>query len=375
MLRRAGARDNDISHAPRYGGVMLPRGLLLLAAGAIAFAQSDDEIRRLLSDRIDRNRKASGIVVGVIDPQGARRVIAHGDVKPDSLFEIGSITKVFTALVLTDMVERGEVRLSDPVQKYLPDGVRMPRRGREITLEDLGTHMSGLPRLPTNFAPRNLADPYAGYTAERLYEFLRSYDLTREPGTKWEYSNLGSGLLGHVLSRRAGSDFETMTRLRIFGPLDMMNTWMRLPRHLEERMAVGHSVQLQPVPAWNWDVLAGAGAFWSGADDLLEFVAAALGHKPSGLAPAMSAMLKVRHPVNADMGQAIGWNTLKLPATEIVLKDGGTYGFSSVIAFDPKRRTGLVVLSNAFGGVVDLALTLVERASTRHTGSPAGSPQ
>src|SRR4051794_32186554 len=108
---------------------MMPRfAALFLAAGAIAFAQSDAEIQRILSDRIDRDHKATGIVVGLVDSQGVRRILAHGDAQPDSLFEIGSVTKVFTALLLTDMVERGEVRLSDPVQKYLPEGVKMRRR-------------------------------------------------------------------------------------------------------------------------------------------------------------------------------------------------------------------------------------------------------
>jgi CubicO group peptidase (beta-lactamase class C family) len=338
---------------------MFRRRFLLLPAAAIAFAQPDDEIRKLLSDRIDRDKKAKGIVVGLIDADGRRRIVAHGDVRPDSIFEVGSITKVFTALVLADMVQRAEVRLSDPVEKYLPEGVRMPRRGRDITLEDLATHMSGLPRLPTNVSPPNMADPYAAYTADGLYDFLRTYELTRDPGVKWEYSNVGSGLLGHVLARRAGADFESLVRLRICGPLDMMNTWVRLPRHLEERMTTGHSVQLLPVQAWNWDVLAGAGALRSDAADMLEFLAAAIGHKPSGLAPALAAMVSVRHPVTGDMGQAIGWNTVRRPAGEIFLKDGGTYGASTVIAFDPRRRTGVVVLSNAFGGVVDIGLRLI----------------
>jgi CubicO group peptidase (beta-lactamase class C family) len=329
---------------------MLTRGVLLLAAGAIAFAQSDDEIRKLLA-----GHKSSGIVVGTIDAQGARRIVAHGAVGPDSIFEIGSITKVFTALLLTDMAQRAEVRLTDPVSKYLPEGVRMPRRGREITLEDLATHMSGLPRLPNNLSPKNLADPYAEYTAERLYQFLAAYELPREPGAKWEYSNLGSGLLGHVLARRAGNDFETLARLRIFGPLDMMNTWQHLPKHLEERMATGHNAQQQPVPYWNWDVLAGAGAFRSDGADMLEFLAAAIGHKRTGLAPALAAMLAPKIPVTPTMEQAIGWNT----GADIVLKDGGTFGFSSVIAFNPKRRMGVVILSNTAGSVVDLAVRLL----------------
>jgi CubicO group peptidase (beta-lactamase class C family) len=260
------------------------------------------------------------------------------------------------------MVERAEVRLNDPVQKYLPEGVRMPRRGRDITLEDLATHRSGLPRLPDNLSPANLADPYASYTVERLYAFLRSYELPREPGVKWEYSNLGFGLLGHVLARRAGNEFESLVRLRIAGPLDMMNTWMTTPLHLRSRMASGHSVQLQPVGDWNFtDAMAGAGAFRSDAGDLLNFLEAVLGHRRSGLTPAMDAMLKVRYPVMPEMGQAIGWNTTTRPSAEIVFKDGGTLGFSSMVAFLPKQRIGVVVLSNAFGGVADLAMELLRR--------------
>jgi CubicO group peptidase (beta-lactamase class C family) len=343
---------------------MLTRGLILLTAAAIAFAQSDDEIRKLLA-----GHKATGIVVGTVDAQGGRRIVAHGNVRPDSIFEIGSIAKAFTALLLTDMVERGEVRLSDPVSKYLPDGVRMPRRGRDITLGDLATHMSGLPRLPTNLSPKSLADPYVDYTPARLYEFLTAYELTREPGAKWEYSNLGYGLLGHLLARRAGSDFETLARMRLCGPLDMMNTWQHLPKHLEERMAQGHNAQLQPVPYWNWDALAGAGAFRSDAGDMLEFLAANLGHKKTGLAPAMAAMRIPRIPVAPGMGQAIGWNTGTQAGSEFFLKDGGTFGFSSVIAFDPKRRTGIVILSNTFGSVVDLAVRLMGIPPTAEGGN------
>lgn len=339
--------------------MMLWRGVLLLATAATAFAQSDTEIRRILSERIERDKKATGIAVGLIDAKGARRVVAHGAVQPDALFEIGSIAKVFTALVLTDMVERAEVRLSDPVQKYLPEGVRMPKRGRDITLEDLATHMSGLPRLPTNFSPPNLADPYAAYTADRLYEFLNTYELPREPGAKWEYSNLGMGLLGHVLARRAGMDYETLVRLRVLGPLDMTSTWIHVPSYLQDRVIPGHSAQLQPVPAWNWDVLAGAGAFRSTAADLLEFLAAATGHKPTGLAPAFADMLKVRHAASGEMLQAIGWNVFKLPDTEIFMKDGATYGFAGVIAYDLKKRSGVVVLSNTSAPVVDLAQKLM----------------
>src|ERR1017187_8555810 len=144
---------------------------------------SDSEIRRILVERIDTFRQGVGIVVGVIEPLG-RRVVSYGrlnqtDSRPlnrDTIFEIGSVTKVFTSLLLADMVQRGEVALADPVAKYLPSGVKMPERnGHQITLEDLATHTSGLPRLPSNLNPKDPANPYADYTVEQLYQFLSGY--------------------------------------------------------------------------------------------------------------------------------------------------------------------------------------------------------
>src|SRR5262249_11166935 len=153
-----------------------------------------------------------GIVVGVIEP-GGRRVVPYGGLAKgdprtldgDTVFEIGSITKVFTSLLLADAVKRREVALTDPISKFLPDRVKSPERGdRAITLQDLSTHTSGLPRLPANFAPKNASNPYADYSVEDLYQFLGGYQLTRDIGTQYEYSNLGGGLLGHVLALRAG---------------------------------------------------------------------------------------------------------------------------------------------------------------------------
>jgi D-alanyl-D-alanine-carboxypeptidase/D-alanyl-D-alanine-endopeptidase len=345
--------------------------LLFFACGAIAFAQPDDDIRRILSDRVDRDRQTPGIVVGVIN--GDRRsIVAHGDIRPDALFEIGSITKVFTSLLLADMVERGEVALRDPVSKYLPEGTKVPQRnGRAITLEDLATHMSGLPRLPTNLSPRLLANPYVDYTPAKLYDFLGSYELQRDPGSKWEYSNLGAGLLGHALSRRAGMDYDTLVRLRICYPLDMTSTRAIVPSEMKSRAATGHNALLQPTPPWDWDALAGAGALWSNASDMLEFLAANLGYKKSGLAPAMAAMLKVRPAIGmGDIGQALGWQTMARDGVELIWKDGGTFGFSSFIGFEPKSGRGVIVLSDAGGGVNDIGMHLLDARNPLRTFSP-----
>jgi CubicO group peptidase (beta-lactamase class C family) len=153
-----------------------------------------------------------GIVVGIVDRRG-RRVVSHGALAKgdprrlgaDTVFEIGSETKVFTSLLLADMVRRGEVSLDDPVAKYLPPSVHVPERGgRQITLIDLATHSSGLPRMPTNFRPKDMGNPYADYTAEQLFQFVSGYTLSRDIGAQYEYSNLAVGLLGQALAAAPG---------------------------------------------------------------------------------------------------------------------------------------------------------------------------
>lgn len=329
---------------------------------AIAQAKSsptmptNDEIRSILVDRIDKQHQSVGIVVGVIDSSG-RRIVSYGNldsgdkraVDGNTIFEIGSITKVFTSLLLADMVERKEVALTDPVSKYLPAEVKMPERnGRQITLEDLSTHTSGLPRLPSNMKPKDPANPYADYSVEQMYQFLSGYQLTRDPGSQYEYSNLGGGLLGHVLARRAGTDYGTLVRTRICEPLGMNDTRITLSPEEKARFATGYDASLKAVPAWDLPTLAGAGALRSTANDLLTFVAANLGYVKSPLAPAVAEMLTVRRPTGMpNLEIALGWHILTREDREIIWHNGGTGGFRSFIGFDPKSRTGVVVLSNA----------------------------
>jgi len=317
---------------------------------------TDAQIRDPLVERIDKQQQSVGIVVGVIDSTG-RRTISYGKfdtgdnraVDGNTIFEIGSVTKVFTSLLLADMVQRGEVALTDSVAKYLPAGVKMPERnGRQITLEDLATHTSGLPRLPTNLSPKDAANPYADYSVEQLYQFLSGYQLTRDIGSQYEYSNLGGGLLGHVLARRAGMDYEKFVRSRICEPLGMPSTGITLSDEMKTRFAVGHDAAMQRVAPWDLPTLAGAGALRSTVNDMLTFVGANLGYVKSPLAPAMAAMLAVRRPMGAPgLEIGLGWHILTRDGHEIVWHNGGTGGFRSFIGFERKTGTGVVVLSNA----------------------------
>ncbi len=332
----------------------------LLAAAlsvGIAAAQvpANDEIRRILVERIDAKQQGVGIVVGIIEPRG-RRVIAYGKLAKgdarvldgNTVFEIGSITKVFTSLLLADMVQRGELALTDPVAKYLPAELKLPERGGlSITLVDLATHTSGLPRLPANLAPKDSSNPYADYSVEQLYRFLFTYKLPRDIGEKYEYSNLAVGLLGHALAWRAGLGYEALAQTRICEPLGMKSTRIALTNEMKQRLAVGHNAKLVQVSNWDLPTLAGAGALRSSTNDLLAFLAANLRYTETSLSPAMAAMVRIRRATaNPRMEVALGWHVLNPGGTEVIWHNGGTGGYRTFIGFDPKSRVGIVVLSN-----------------------------
>ena len=336
-------------------GLILARVAMFAQAPVDSPAPPDTEIRKILADRIGSENLGIGIVVGVIDAKG-RRVVAYGslakdDKRPlngDTIFEIGSMTKVFTSLVLMDMAQKGEVALTDPVSKYLPESVKVPERNNQkITLQDLSTQSSGLPRMPSNFSPKDNSNPYADYSVEQLYQFLSGYQLTRDIGAQYEYSNLGVGLLGHVLTLRAGMDYEAMVRSRICEPLGMSSTRVTLSPEMKARLAIGHSPSLSAVPNWDISALAGAGALRSSANDLLTFLAANLGYTKTPLAAAMAAEVSIRRPAGGpEMQIAYAWHVQTKNGNSIIWHNGGTGGYRTYMGFDPKSRTGVVVLSN-----------------------------
>jgi D-alanyl-D-alanine-carboxypeptidase/D-alanyl-D-alanine-endopeptidase len=351
------------------------------ATTAASPVPSDDEIRRIIAERVDTHRQSVGIVVGVIEPAGRRIVVygsgAKGDTRPldgDTVFEIGSITKVFTSLLLADAAQRGELALTDPVAKFLPGTVKVPERGRAITLQDLATHTSGLPRLPTNFQPKDMANPYADYSVEQMYGFLSGYELTREVGALYDYSNFGAGLLGHALSRRAGVDYEALVRARITNPLGMKSTSIALSPEMRSRLAAGHGPALEPVQNWDLPTLAGAGALRSTANDMLTFLAAASGLVSTPLDKAFATMLAARRATpSAGLEIGLGWHVLKGPATEIVWHNGGTGGYRTWVGYEPRSRVGVVVLANAGtpAGPDDIGRHLLVRASPLLQNFPA----
>ncbi len=331
---------------------------------------SDAAVQAILNEQVTA-KKTAGIVVGLLDADGTRRVLSAGKadnkdlvLDGNTVFEIGSITKTFTASLLADLVERGDVKLSDRVQQYLPASVQIPaRNGREITLLDLATVASGLPGMPSNFKPGNPANPYADYTVQQMYDFLSGYSLTRDIGSKYEYSNLGMGLLGHTLALKAGKSYFDLLNDRILKPLRMGDTEIILSPRLERRLALGHDKAGNVVANWDLPTLAGAGALRSTVNDMFKYLAANLDStsRPLGrvLATTHTARTETGNP-NLTVGMA--WHILKSPGGSIVWHNGGTGGYRTFMGFDLAKRIGVIVLTNATVSADDVGLHLIDSA-------------
>lgn len=347
--------------------------VLLACAGQAVSAQAppDSAIQRMLSERLAAGRGVA-IVVGIIDGDGGRRVVVAQKPGVDepaptasTVFEIGSITKVFTATLLADMAQRGEVRLADPVGRYLPDSVTVPSRsGRTITFEQLAAHTSGLPRLPGNMRITDMSDPYADYSVAQMYAFLNGHELMRDPGAQSEYSNFGAGLLGHALARHAGMAYEALVDARVLQPLDMSSTAITLNEDMRGRLARGHNANGDIVANWHLPSLAGAGALRSTTADMLKFLAANLHpDTTTTLGRAIVETHQVRAPVAENLSIGLGWHMLERGGRTIIWHNGGTGGYRSFIGFDPARSIGVVVLSNTNISVDDLGVTLLGAAA------------
>jgi CubicO group peptidase (beta-lactamase class C family) len=187
---------------------------------------------------------------------------------------------------------------------------------------------------------------------------VSSFVVPNDVGVKWEYSNVDAGVLGLALARRAGTTFERLLQTRLTGPLGMTSTALTVPNGREAQHAVGYDASFRAAPAWNVPALQGAGSLHSSTNDLLTFLAA-LSENGAPLAGVTSTMLATRRP-GPGVVQALGWWILGGGSDdEFLLHDGGTLGFASAIAFDPRARTGVIVLSNTANGVGDIARHLM----------------
>jgi serine-type D-Ala-D-Ala carboxypeptidase/endopeptidase len=335
-----------------------------LAAGASG-PPIPDEVKDHIRLRVD-NGGAGGIVVGLVGEGGtsffAYGVAAKGGpaLDEDSVFEIGSITKAFTALLLADAVLQRQTQLDDPVAKHVPADFKIPSKGdKSITLAHLATHRSGLPRLPSNLLPNDVTNPYADYTSERLRAFLAGYTLENDPGAAYAYSNLGVGLLGYVLALKAGQSYDDLVRSRLCAPLGMTHTACKLTADMQQHLARGHAAG-KPVSNWDLDALTGAGALRFTARDMTRLLAACLGLSTDRLTPLLAKCLETRYPTGMPgIEIALGWHLDRRHDAEIVWHNGGTGGYHSYCGYRADRKLGVVVLTNCSEDIDDIGQHLL----------------
>lgn len=348
---------------------------MLLGSVAHAAAVDEKELHALLVERVDVRKWGTAIVVGISSPQG-RRVVSYGTLSVENgrkvdgatVFEIASLTKVLTALVLADMARQQQVKPDAPVSSCLPKGAKVPEHGgRQITFVDLATHSSGLPLRPTNLASQTALNKYAGYTEEQLYQGLATFELPRDPGTAFEYSNWGFGLLGNALADCAGKSYEALLAERVTVPLGMRDTMFVPSNVLRSRLASAYDSKLRPVPNESTGALNAAGGLYSTVDDLLKFVEVFLGRGPQPLAAAATSMLETRRPGDdPQTHMALGWRVSTVDGVTTVWSAGRADGYRSFMAFDPQARLAVVALTNAAtnAGVDDIGRHVLDPRRT-----------
>lgn len=314
--------------------------------------------------RVDKGLNPS-IVVGIIDKNGPRYYsfgktsLTGTAVDEHTIYEIGSISKVFTAILLAHQAESGKMNIDDPAQKYLPSTVRVPKRGdKEITLGHLSDHTSGLPRMPDNFNPKDFSNPYADYSVDQMYEFISGYALPRDVGAEYEYSNLAQGLLGHMLALNAGMSYEDLMIEIIAHPLGMNETKVVLDDNMKKNLATGHS-DGEEVSNWDIPTLAGAGGIRSSAYDMLKFLAANIGLTQTSLRSAMDKSQEVRHLKAGAARVGLGWHITKGKLGDVISHSGGTGGYRTFAGFVKETQMGVVVFTNSSVGADDIGYRLL----------------
>ena len=309
-------------------------------------SEIDPLAKQLLADEV-----AVGFVVGIYK-DGEGQVIGYGEMEKgkgaapdgDTIYEIGSASKAFTGILLADLVLRGRVKLDDPYQKYLPEAAQAELKNpSNITFEHLATHTSGLPRLPDNLRPADIANPYADYTFQQMFAFLKEHKLRRPPG-EYEYSNLGMGLLGVLLARREKTSYEELMVERIAKPCGMDDTRIKLSGKQRQRLAPPYDAALQPAKNWDLPAVAGAGGIRSTAHDMLKFIKANLADDDQPLTKACRLSHEKRHAIPGGQAIGLGWHIAGDGITR--WHNGMSGGYAAWVSLIPTRKLGVVVLSN-----------------------------
>jgi len=308
-----------------------------------------------------------GLAIGV-SQRGVRRVMTYGVAQADSMFQIGSITKTFTASALARMIQDGRVQLDTPVRELIPVAALPRPSGLEMTLLDLATHRSGLPNMPPGVRPGRVLDAFAHFDENRLYTYMRTHGAGRPANSPFVYSNLGFGLLGHALANRMGADYPALIREFVTEPLGLNDTVVNLSPEQRARVIQGYDDEGHPIGAWEFDVLAGAGAMYSTAPDLLRWVEANL-HPAGPLASTLEFAHRPRRPTRGDGRIGLAW--MIDPVFGNIEHSGAVGGYTAEALFNRNDDLALVVLTNRGQGVGAEVSRITDHIRSRLFGQPA----
>src|SRR5215467_7972513 len=346
-----------------------------------AFPMSDNDLRAALEQRFKGDRTGSCVAAAVIDNGTTASAYFCADPKSQrpydehTAFEIGSVTKTMTAALLAEFIARGEVALNDPIAKLLPPGTSVPSfEGREITIGDIVTHTSGLPSFPPQWLPTNENNPFAAVTERDLLGALAATRLVRAPGSQWEYSNFAMMVLSYALAKRSGKDYETLLHERLLGPLGMNDSYI-VKRPPQVRLAQGHLPNARSARPMDFPVdMAGVGGVRATLPDMVRYLEGELGTRASAITPALERTQQQIANVGPP-GHTMGMNWVLRAASNghiFAAHEGGTGGYSSLVAFNREAKRGVVLLSDtkltSVGGLGALAGHLFNPAV------PAGTP-
>jgi CubicO group peptidase (beta-lactamase class C family) len=363
---------------PRLRTLLLP--ILCLSGAAALAAPTLDAAMRERAETLVRDGKHASLVIAVIDGKDSA-VYGFGRVRPgdqgvpdaDTVYEIGSVTKTMTGLLLADAIVAGKAQLDQPVAELLPAYAIPALAGQKITVGQLATHFSGLPRLPANLAPANMANPYASYGEAQLRTFLASHVLARAPGAAYEYSNLAYGLLGTALATQADMSYEELLQARIFRPLGMTSSTSVTTPALRARLAPGHLADGKPAANWDFQAIAGAGAVRSSARDMIAYMQSYM----RASSPAQQLAVQPRRVLagegDGDGVKKIGlaWMLDQVKGQPFAWHNGQTGGYASFAGYTLDGKRGVVVLSSTARDVDALGVGVLLPGSLSPPNAPA----
>ncbi|MEZ5346973.1 MAG: serine hydrolase [Pyrinomonadaceae bacterium] len=340
--------------------------IVLLVISKAAVAQDVDKI---IQERLKLEPVGSAISAAVVDESGVRfyntgtvsKAAGAKAVDKNSVYEIGSITKVFTGILLAEAIKRGEVKLDDPISKYLPESVKAPTfNDKEITLFDLTTHGSSLPSLTDDFTPKDPLNPYANFTIEQLNAFLGRVKLPREIGSKFEYSNIGVGLLGHILAQQAKMSYEDLVKTRILKPLGMNDSAIIFTPSMKSHLAYGHDAEGKQTSNWDLPAIDGAGALRSTAADMAKFLSANMGLTKTKIDDSLTEARKIRKTYETPPFRiGFNWITSVSGGRDIVWHNGGTGGYRAFAGIDQAAKKGVFVVTNGSASADDIGFHIL----------------